>query len=81
MLEKISQVSINQEISLKFVAKVWMNNIPALVQIMVWRWWGDKPLSEPMMGLVYWRIYASLDLNELMDAWMHLTEQNHIWFR
>ena len=23
--------------------------IPALVQIMVWRWPGDKPLSEPMM--------------------------------
>ena len=25
------------------------NNISALVQIMVWRWPGDKPLSEPMM--------------------------------
>ena len=35
--------------SLKFVPKVWINNIPALVQIMAWRQLGDKPLSEPMM--------------------------------
>ena len=31
---------------------------------MAWRWPGDKSFSEPMM-LVYWRIYASLGLNEL----------------
>ena len=36
-------------ISLKFVPKVRVNNIPALVQIMAWRRIGDKPLSEPMM--------------------------------
>ena len=36
-------------ISLKFVPEVWINNIPALVQIMAWRRPGDKPLSEPMM--------------------------------
>ena len=30
---------------------------------MAWRQPGDKPLSEQMM-LVYWRIYASLGLNE-----------------
>ena len=36
------------EISLKFVPKVRINNILALVQIMAWRWPGDKPLSEPM---------------------------------
>ena len=35
--------------SLKFVAKCPINNIPALAQIMAWRRWGDKPLSEPMM--------------------------------
>ena len=33
----------------KFDPKVWINNIPALVQIMVWRRPGDKPLSYPMM--------------------------------
>ena len=27
-----------------------MINIPALVQIMVWRWSGDKPLFKPMMA-------------------------------
>ena len=40
---------ISLEISLKFVPKVRINNIPALVQIMAWRRPGDKPLSEPMM--------------------------------
>ena len=37
------------EISLKFVPKGPINNIPALIQIMAWRRPGDKPLSEPMM--------------------------------
>ena len=38
------------KISLKFIHKFRINNIPALVQIMAWRRPGDKPLSEPMMG-------------------------------
>ena len=52
-------------ISLRFVSKGPINNIPSLVQTMAWRgqatihclnqWW-----------LIYWRIYASLGLNELM---------------
>ena len=33
------------KIPLKFVPKVRINNIPALVQIMAWRRPGDKPLS------------------------------------
>ena len=37
------------KISLKFVPKSLINNIPALVQIMAWRRLGDKPLFEPMM--------------------------------
>ena len=37
------------KISLKFVPKVRINNIPALVQIMAWRRPGDKPLSWPVM--------------------------------
>ena len=36
-------------ISLKFVPKVRINNITALVQIMAWRRLGDKPLSESMV--------------------------------
>ena len=41
------RISIN--ISLTFVPKGLINNIPALVQIMAWRRPGDRPLSEPMM--------------------------------
>ena len=37
------------EISLKFVPKIPIDNIPALVYIMAWRRPGDKPLSEPMV--------------------------------
>ena len=40
---------ISIKVSLKFVPKGPINNIPALVQIMDWRWSGGKPLSEPMM--------------------------------
>ena len=40
---------ISLKISLKFVPKVRINNIPAMVQIMAWRRSGDKPLFEPMM--------------------------------
>ena len=35
--------------SLNFVAKVPINNIPALMQVMAWRRPGDKPISEPTM--------------------------------
>ena len=42
-------VWISIKISLNFVPRDPINNIPALVQIMAWRRPGDKPLSEPMM--------------------------------
>ena len=42
-------IRISIKFSLKFVPKVPINNIPALVQIMAWRRPGDKPLSQPMM--------------------------------
>ena len=42
-------VWISIKISMKFVPKGPINNIPTLVQIMAWRRSGDKPLSEPMM--------------------------------
>ena len=38
------------KISLKFVPKGPINNIPALVQIMAWHRPGDEPLSKPMMA-------------------------------
>ena len=42
-------VWISIKISLKFVVKGPINNIPTLVQIMAWCRSGDEPLSEPMM--------------------------------
>ena len=36
-------------ISLKFVPRSPIDNKPALVQVMVWRRTGDKPLPEPMV--------------------------------
>ena len=42
-------VWIPNKISLKFVPKGPINNIPAMVEIMAWRRPGDKPLSEPMV--------------------------------
>ena len=53
--DTFNRISVNDNvritigISLKFVPKGPINNIPALVQIMAWRRAGDKPLSEPMM--------------------------------
>ena len=41
-------VWISLKISLKFVHKVRINNILALIQTMAWRRPGVKPLSEPM---------------------------------
>ena len=43
-------VSTSIKILLRFVPKGPINNTPALVQIMVWRRPGAKPLSEPMMA-------------------------------
>ena len=42
-------VRISNEISLKFVPKGLISNIPALIQIMASCWLGNKPLSEPTM--------------------------------
>ena len=42
-------VRISIEVSLMFVTKCSIKNIPALVEKTAWRRPGDKPLSEPMM--------------------------------
>ena len=44
-----TNVLIAIEVSLKFVHKGPINNIPALVQIMAWRRPGDKPLHVTTM--------------------------------
>ena len=43
------KICILIKILLKFVPKGPVDNNPALVQIMVWRRIGDKPLCEPML--------------------------------
>ena len=59
-------VWISIEISLKFVPKGEINNIPALVRIMAWR----RPGC--------WRIYASLGLNELRRVlWQRIHRGHH----
>ena len=47
------------QISLKFVPKVPINNMPALVQIMAWCQPGDNPPSEPIMVSSLMHIYVT----------------------
>ena len=47
------------KISLNFVPKGRINNIPALFQIMVWHRPGDRPLSEPVMVRLLSHIYVT----------------------
>ena len=60
-------VWISPKISLKFVPKGQMNNIPALVHVMPWHQSGDRPLYEPVM-VNYWRIYVLFGLIESIFA-------------
>ena len=57
-------IRILLKISLKFVPKVLISNIPALAQIMVLCQQGNKPLSETIV-VTYWCIFVSLSLKEL----------------
>ena len=57
-------VWISMTISLKFVPKGPVNNIPALVLIMAWSRPGDNPLSEPIMVTLPTHV-CILGLNEL----------------
>ena len=58
-------------ISLEFVSKGPINNIPALVQIMAWRRPGDKPLSETMLVSLLTHICVT------RPQWVNL--ENHIF--
>ena len=51
------------KISVKLLPRIPILNVPALVQIMVWRRTGDKPLFEPMMA-------SYTDVNELIAGWI-----------
>ena len=56
----IENIWIPIKMSLKFVPRGPINNIPALVQIMAWRRPGDKPLSETMMDSLATHICVTL---------------------
>ena len=62
-------VWISIKISLKFVPKDPINNIPALVKTMAWHRPRDKPLSEPMM--------ASL-LTHICVTWLQWVKWSHL---
>ena len=81
---------ISLKISLKFVPKVQINNIPALVQIMAWRRPGDKPLSEPMIvsllthicvTLPQWVNVSFLAKGEIICSGFFFHIMKTIWFR
>ena len=63
-------IRISIKISRKFVSKVQINNVTALVQIMAWRRPGDKTLSEPMMVCLLTHICVT------RPQWVNLTEPN-----
>ena len=59
---------MKKNISLKFVPKGPIHNIPALVQIMAWHRPDDKPLYEPIMAWftdAYMRHSASMSFKGL----------------
>ena len=59
---------ISLKISLKFVPKVQIDNIPTFVQIITWCQPGDKPLFEPMMLNLLMYICIT-QASELMLVW------------
>ena len=78
--QKENVLNLNR-ISLKFVPKGQINDIPALVQTMAWHRLGDKPLSEPMMV----SLLTHICVTRLFHAiWQHTTgstlSQVMAWF-
>ena len=67
---------ISLNISLNFVPKGHINNVPALVQIMAWR--RRQAIIWKNDGLGYWHIYASLGLNELTCEVLNFCEETQI---
>ena len=64
-------VLISIKISLKFIAKDPVSNIPALIQIMAWRRPGDKPLSKPMV------VRSLTNIRVTRPQWVNWSTENH----
>ena len=71
-------IRISIKFSLKFVPKGPISNIQALVQIMPGAIQGTSHYLN-QWWLVYWRIYASLGLNELMQFQVVLVMAAQAW--
>ena len=65
------------KISLKFVPKCPINNIPAMVQMMAWRRPGDKPLSEPMVFNLPTHICVTRPQWVKHEGWLEIPQ--HLW--
>ena len=74
-------VRILIKISLKYVPKGPINNIPALVQIMAWRRSGDKPLSEPMIVSLLTHIRVTWP--QWVKSWHGsvIASHNYVWMK
>ena len=72
--DEIFKCILSIKISLAFVPKGPINNIPSLVQIMAWRWPCDKPLSEPMMVKLLTHIWV----NFVWPQWINLIWPNNV---
>ena len=68
-------VIISIKISLTFVPKGPINNIPALVQIIAWRRLGYKPLSEAMMVSLLTHICVT------RPQWVNSDTASYIWIK
>ena len=55
----IQYLTSTVQISLKFIPRGQINTFPSLVQIMVWRRPGDKPLSEPLLASLLTHTYIT----------------------
>ena len=71
-------VGISIKISLNFVPKGLINNIPALVQIMAWCLISTKPLSEPV--LVSLLTHICITQHQWIN-WRILCKRAKFWYR
>ena len=74
------------KISLKFVPKGLINNIPSLVLKIAWHWPGDKPLSEPMIVRLPMHIFNtrpqwvnSLNVMPAKMVWLIILKTKHLY--
>ena len=67
------KIWISIKVSMKCVTRGPVKNIPALDQIMAWRGWGDKPLSEAMMVSLLTHICVT------RPQWVEVITLNSVW--